>query len=221
MSFFDSVYRTPDWLKAKFSRRRLLKSAAGATAVAALPQAFAWSEEKNNKLKLLKQTDPWLTLDAVLNHLLPSSNSGPGAQEIQVLAYLFNVIDEQPIDDEEKAFIFKGVGWLNGFSNTQLEKPFVELSSQEKEQILTAISGSQAGHNWINNLISYVYEAMLSPPSYGGNPNGIGWTWLEHQAGFPLPEKGQRFYEIPGRYQQSMKSRITVKNLATEEKRKA
>jgi gluconate 2-dehydrogenase gamma chain len=40
---------------------------------------------------------------------------------------------------------------------------------------------------------------MLSPASYGGNPDGIGWQWLEHQAGFPLPEKGQRYFELPTR----------------------
>ena len=39
---------------------------------------------------------------------------------------------------------------------------------------------------------------MLTPPSYGGNPNGIGWQWLEHQAGFPLPPAGKRYYELPG-----------------------
>jgi gluconate 2-dehydrogenase gamma chain len=41
---------------------------------------------------------------------------------------------------------------------------------------------------------------MLSPPAYGGNPNGIGWQWLNHQPGFPLPEKGGRYYEIPSRF---------------------
>lgn len=226
MSFFDSSYRTPAWLKAKLSRRRLLKSAAGAGSIAALPKAFAWSEEKTEKLTLLKQSEPWLTLDAVLTHLLPSSETGPGAIEIHALAYLFNVIDEQPIDEEEKAFIFKGVGWLNGFSNSQLNKPFVQLDLQQKEQTLRAISGSQAGHNWINTLINTLYEAMLSPPSYGGNPEGIGWSWLEHQAGFPLPEKGQRFYEIPSRYkqlhtEQIKTNAIPVKTITAEEKRKA
>ncbi|REL25277.1 gluconate 2-dehydrogenase subunit 3 family protein [Thalassotalea euphylliae] len=217
MSFFDPLYKTPRWLERKLSkamsRRQMLKSAAGATAVAAMPLPVLAAEP--SALASLVKQDPWLTLDTVLEHLLPSSASGPGAKEIQALAYLYNVVDEQPIDSEEKAFIEKGVGWLNGFSHSQLNKPFVELSSAEKETVLRKISGSRAGHNWINTLINYLYEAMLSPPAYGGNPNGIGWQWLNHKAGFPLPSKGNRFYEIPGRY------RISVKNLSTEEKRKA
>ena len=48
-------------------------------------------------------------------------------------------------------------------------------------------------------MVGYLFEAMLSPPSYGGNPNGIGWHWLEHQAGFPLPQAGKRYYELPGK----------------------
>ena len=37
---------------------------------------------------------------------------------------------------------------------------------------------------------------MLAPPIYGGNPNGIGWQWLKHKPGFPLPEQGKRYYEL-------------------------
>ena len=105
MSFFDPKYKTPSWLRAKLSRRNLLKSAAGASAVAAMPKVLAWTGEKQSKLLTLKKSDPWLTLDAVLIHLLPSSPTGPGAEDIQALAYLFNVVDEQPIDEAEKQFI--------------------------------------------------------------------------------------------------------------------
>jgi len=213
MSFFNPNYQTPNWLKGKLSRRSMLKAAVGSAALGVMPKV--WSEQKASQLNLLKTTDPWLTLDAVLQHLLPSSNTGPGARDIQALAYLFNVIDEQPIDASEKEFIFNGVGWLNSFSQSQLSLLFVELSYEQKESVLRKISTSRAGHNWINTLINYLYEAMLSPPSYGGNPNGIGWQWLNHQPGFPLPPKGKRFYEIPGRY------RISIKNMPTEGKRKA
>ena len=210
-SFFDTSYQTPIWFKQKLSRRHFFKSAAGATAVAALPRyVFATKMD----LAKLTKTDPWLTLDAVLKHLLPSSPSGPGAIEIQATNYLYQTITQQPIDDAEKSFIQKGVGWLNGYSQSQIKKNFVELSSAEKETILRAIAGSTAGENWLNTLLNYIFEAMLSPPIYGGNPNGIGWQWLNHQAGFPLPETGQRYYEIPSRYQ------ISINNVTAEEKTK-
>ena len=71
------------------------------------------------------KTDPWLTLNAVLEHLLPASPTGPSAKEIQASQYLYNVVFQQPTDDSEIEFIYKGVGWLNGFSNSQLQKNFV------------------------------------------------------------------------------------------------
>jgi gluconate 2-dehydrogenase gamma chain len=197
-SFFDENFRTPKWLQKKVSRRSALKSAAGATMVAAMPLR-AWSTRASEQFAQVLKTDPWLTLEAVLAHLLPESPTGPSAKEIQATQYLYNVVFQQPTESDEIEFIYKGVGWLNGFSNSELQKNFVLLNFDEKEKLLRAISRSRAGENWLSNLVSYIFEAMLTPPSYGGNPNGIGWQWLDHQAGFPLPQAGQRYYELPGK----------------------
>ena len=226
-SFFDVNYKTPLWLKEKrfkekklkekglkekslkakalkenslnnkLSRRTLLKSAAGASAIASLP-GKSWAISSAAQLDLALKTDPWLTLNAVLDHLLPASASGPGAREINALPYLYNVVIQQPTEQAEIDFIFKGVGWLNDFSQSQKNSNFVSQSSEDKETLLRAISGSRAGENWLSTLMSYIFEAMLSPPAYGGNPDGIGWKWLEHQPGFPLPKAGKRYYELPG-----------------------
>jgi gluconate 2-dehydrogenase gamma chain len=197
-SFFDKNYQTPSWLVHKLSRRKLLKSAAGASAISAFP-AIALSSNEKNKLSTTLATEPWLTLNAVLEHLLPESTSGPSAKELHVVIYLYNVVHQQPTEQHEIEFIYNGVGWLNGFTKNQLQKSFAELTQAEKETMLRGISGSTAGSNWLNNLLGYIFEAMLSPPSYGGNPQGKGWQWLEHQAGFPLPKAGQRFFELPKR----------------------
>lgn len=202
-SFFSKSYQTPAWFKAKqlqskISRRTLLKSAAGATAVTAFPMAAQATKVQLNLVELTK-TDPWLTLDATLLHMLPESDLGPSARDIRATAYLHQVMTVQPTEQAEKDFIIKGVGWLNGFAQSSLEKPFVQLTTTEKESVLQSISNSRAGSNWLTTLLGYIFEAMLAPPAYGGNPNGVGWQWLEHQAGFPLPEAGQRFFELPKR----------------------
>ncbi len=198
-SFFDANYQTPTFIKEKQqSRRRLLKSAAGLAAIAAMPP-FTLSAKQQDSLAKLTQTDPWLTLNETLNQLLPKSKTGPSAEEINALAYLHQVMTVQPTGQDEKEFILKGVGWLNGYANSEKNKTFAELTFAEKEQLLKGISRSEAGSNWLNTLLGYIFQAMLAPPSYGGNPNGIGWQWLEHKAGFPLPEKGQRYFELPPR----------------------
>jgi len=211
-SFFDQNYQTPKFIedknkKAQQDRRRFIKSAAGMGALASLPIFNASAKIQNSVSELIK-TDPWLTLDATLNQLLPRSLTGPSASEIRATAYLHQVMTVQPTEQNEKEFILKGVGWLNGYTNSEKSADFVQLSFADKEQILHGISQSTAGKNWLNTLLGYIFQAMLAPASYGGNPNGIGWQWLEHQAGFPLPEKGQRYFELPTRARIDLNSRV-------------
>jgi gluconate 2-dehydrogenase gamma chain len=233
-SFFDKSYKTPLWFKEKelsssalakkVSRRNILKSAAGATGIMALP-AFSLDSSAQITLEEIKKSDPWLTLDATLAHLLPTSATGPGAADINALEYLYQVMTVQPTSPEEKEFIVKGVGWLNGFAKSEYSKAFVYLSFDEKELLLRGISRSRAGENWLNTLLNYIFEAMLAPPSYGGNTDGIGWQWLEHQAGFPLPKAGQRYFELPPRgkakVQRIAKNGIPVRNIAFQRSTKA
>lgn len=208
-TFFDPSYKTPKWLDDKLSRRQLLKSAAGTSALAILPfSQLSFAQQKNIEATL--NAEPWLTLDAVLNHLLPVSEQGVSAKDIQATYYLYQLVHQQPTTADEIEFIYKGVGWLNGYSQKKTDEMFISLKQSEKETMLRDISRSTAGDNWIAMLISNIYEAMLSPPSYGGNPNGVGWKWLEHQAGFPLPQDGDRYFELPNRSQVSKKSNHTV-----------
>lgn len=228
-SFFDKNYQTPEFIKDKQkkaqqqSRRHFLKSAAGMGALASLSHLSVNAKAQdslNESLKTLVKTEPWLTLDATLNHLLPSSTTGPSASEIRATAYVHQVMTVHPTEQDEKDFILKGVGWLNGYANSEKFTDFSQLNSTDKEQLLRDISRSTAGQNWLNTLLGYIFEAMLSPASYGGNPNGIGWQWLEHQAGFPLPEKGQRYFELPTRARVDMLSREGYENKRLASSRK-
>jgi len=214
-SFFDKNYQMPNFLKKKQqSRRAFLKSAAGAGAIAALP-ALSLSAKQQIALTELVKTDPWLTLDATLNQLLPSSPTGPSAADIQATAYLHQIMTVQPTEQDEKDFIIKGVGWLNGYANSEKSANFASLTFADKEQLLRGISRSTAGQNWLNTLLNYVFQAMLAPPSYGGNPNGIGYQWLEHQSGFPLPKEGQRYFELPKRARIDMLSQVDYEKKRT------
>ena len=198
-SFFSKNYRTPEWLTKKFSRRKLLKSAAGASAIIAAPTIALSKENYPSAYQTALNKLEWQTLDSVFNHLFPSSESGPSAKDIQATFYLYLLVHEQPTAQDEIDFIYRGVGWLNSYTQSKQQVNFIELSFDDKEQILRAISRSEAGQNWLNMMILNLYEAMLSPPSYGGNPDGIGWKWINHQAGFPLPPEGKRYFELPTR----------------------
>jgi len=206
-SFFSENYTSPSWLKKKISRRGMLKSAAGISAVGALHHTPISAKTINAFEHDITQ-ETWATLDAVLLHLLPASATGPSAKDIQATLYLYNLVHQQPTAQDEIDFIYKGVGWLNGYTKKHQLKPFFDLNQEEKESTLRAISRSRAGENWLSMLLSNIFEAMLAPPSYGGNPNGIGWKWLAHQPGFPLPPEGKRYYELPKR------SKVKAQNIA-------
>ncbi|GAA6205075.1 gluconate 2-dehydrogenase subunit 3 family protein [Thalassotalea sp. SU-HH00458] len=221
-SFFNENYRTPLWLKKKLSRRHLLKSAAGASAIAALPAIAFNATSENNAYQLALKDTVWQTLDAVFEHLFPASKTGPSAQDIQATFYLYQLVHEQPTSQDEIDFIYRGVGWLNGFTQNKFSNNFIALNTDEKEQTFRAISQSEAGQNWLNMMILNLYEAMLSPPAYGGNPDGIGWKWLNHQAGFPLPPAGKRYYELPtgnlavNKQAQRMESKSLIAKFTTQ-----
>jgi len=140
--------------------------------------------------------DPWQTLTIVQEHLFPSETDSPGAKEINALEYLQNVIKDPVIDSDEKEFILNGVKWLNDLALEKYNAVFTDLSQLQRTSILHEITKSKAGRNWISKLLSYILEALLSDPVYGGNPDGIGWKWLEHHPGFPRPPVNKRYWDL-------------------------
>ncbi len=149
---------------------------------------------KEHPLTQLK--DPWLTIDAVQNHLFPSEPDSPGAQEINAIAYLRNVIASPMIDQDEKEFIINGVKWLNDLSLEKHEAVYIQLSYSQQTDMLHQITKTKSGRKWISKLLSHILEALLSDPVYGGNPGGIGWKWLNHHPGFPRPPKHRSYWDL-------------------------
>jgi len=141
--------------------------------------------------------DPWPTLDAVTRHLLPSEPDSPGAAEIHALDYLRFVTGDPLVDREERDLILQGNQWLDQLSQERYQTVFPALSAEQKEQLLRQVARSTAGENWISTLLTYLFEALLTAPAYGGNPDGIGWLWLEYVPGFPLPVPGNRYPDLP------------------------
>lgn len=135
------------------------------------------------------------TLAAVQNHLFPRQEDSPGADDINALAYLQRAL-EDPVLDEDKQFIRNGVGWLDDLSTTTYEKTFLQLNHDDRETQLQNIAKSSAGENWLSTLLLYIFEALLTDPVYGGNPDGTGWAWLEHTPGFPQPPANKTYEKL-------------------------
>lgn len=175
-----------NWRKELVSRRTFLARMAGVSVAALFPLA-AGGASPAPKSNAALPDDQQAVLAAVQQHLFPSEPGIPGASEINALAYLNNVLADPKMDEEEKAFIRNGTEWLEELVREEQGGAFTGLNAAQREQMLRRIEQSSAGENWLATLLLYLFEALLSDPVYGGNPDGIGWRWLEHQPGFPRP----------------------------------
>ncbi len=129
----------------------------------------------------------WKTIAQVQEVLFPAGENIPGAGDIGADIYLHKAIENPNADGDDREFIFRGIGWLDELTQQRYKKNFIQLTSTQQEKIIAETVQTRAGRNWVSLLLTYILEALLTEPVYGGNPDGIGWLWLEHQAGFPTP----------------------------------
>ena len=151
------------------------------------------------------KADPWKTLAEVQQHLFPPAPDTPGASDIQAVVYLHNTLENPAADGDDREFVVNGVGWLNDLAQKRHKQPFVTLDTAQRETLLRQIEQSRAGERWLSLLLTYLLEALLADPVYGGNPGGIGWKWLEHQPGFPTPPPDKAWYRLAASVRNSRK----------------
>lgn len=186
------------------SRRQFLSLAAGTVSIASLgisAAAFASQLQRIEKQLVLNVLqEPWLTIDEVQQILLPPGadpkTDGPGSRQIRALAYLQTATTLPQFDPDTTQFLHNGVEWLNELCQSRTGQDFVSLETATQQQMLEQIAKSRAGENWLSTLLTYILEAMLSAPAYGVNPDGVGWHWLKHQPGHPLPTEQTLWYQL-------------------------
>lgn len=128
--------------------------------------------------------DIWTTILEVQNILLPKTSKMPSAKEFGSVSYLKQNIDHQTFDKDDLELILNGA---KVFKETFPE--FFNVSKEEKFDIVEEANQSDYGNSWLNILVYYGIEAMLSDPIYGGNKFQSGWMALKHKAGIPRPKK--------------------------------
>ncbi len=172
------------------SRREFMTRMGALGSLALSYPASALAELRQSKKPAMadwqKQSE-WQTLAQVQEILFPAAEDIPGATDIGATIYLHRAIENPDADGEDKDFIFRGVGWLNGLTQERHKKTFLQLNEVQQQKIIEVIVKSRAGRNWVSTLLNYTLEALLMDPVYGGNKNGIGWKWLAHQPGYPRP----------------------------------
>lgn len=168
------------------NRRELLLAAAG-TGLALL---LGTPKRANSDA----DTSAWSIIETVQQHLLPDEAHAPGAKAIYALPYLQQQFPHLAV--EQREFLLNGVDWLEDLAQQQTRQSFLELQQPAQDQLLRQIGQSRAGENWLATLLTFLFEAMLTAPAYGGNPGGVGWRWLEYAPGFPLPDADTLYWKL-------------------------
>jgi len=160
---------------------------ATAAALAGLPYAIRKQLTRETSFVIFSKMQHQ-TLAAVQEHLLPRSADSPGATDINAGAYLESAITAPGIDPDARNTIVNGIGHLQEATRERYAQLFTRLDHEQSEQLLRYLADrTRWGRPWLSILLYYLFEALLSDPVYGGNPDGIGWQWLQHQPGFPRP----------------------------------
>lgn len=171
-------------------RTFMLRSGAAvatAAALAGLPYALRKDLTRETSFVLFSQAQHQV-VRAVQIHLFPRGPDSPGAAEINATAYLETAITAPGIDPDTRNTIVNGIGRLQDASCERYDALFDRLEFGQREPLLRYLADeTRWGRAWLSLLLYYIFEALLSDPVYGGNPDGIGWEWLEHQPGFPRP----------------------------------
>ena len=169
----------------RIDRRTFLARLSVLTTVALLPACKG--DQKGARNAQVFSENEWQRLQIAQEHLFPHTEDGPGAVDVKAAAYLQNVLLDPNGDAEEQDYLKKGLTWLEEEAQEVLGRSFVSLNADEREQVLRSMAGHGWGERWISLILLYIFEALLADPLYGGNPDGMGWAWLEHNPGYPRP----------------------------------
>lgn len=145
--------------------------------------------------QLLNEKQLQITV-SVQDILFPSDGNGPGANDINAADYLYWVLSDSNKDPDEVNYIINGIGWVDETAVETYSKNYLDLDQNEKEKLISIIAKTNWGESWLSVMLSFIFEALLCDPKYIGNPDSIGWNWLNHYPGQPRPTEKQLYPEI-------------------------
>ena len=188
----DKMRNLESW---NLSRKNFIRTAVAGGIIAKLPILKLSASEVSAESETLNQSERQI-IKRVQNILFPADGNGPGANDINALEYLEWVLADTEKDPDETRYIINGIGWLNESANEIMMKDFNELSGHEQEKIIAIVSTTEWGESWLSVILTFIFEALLCDPQYPGNPESVGWKWLNHNPGQPRPTNELIYPEI-------------------------
>lgn len=126
-------------------------------------------------------------LDAFTDRLIPKDGNGPGASECGAASYIDRQLSGY-LAGEKAAFV-QGLAAVDAFAQKSQGKPFVELTPEAKDAVLTEMDNGTAtgftpnSRTFFSRVRRLTLEGTFSDPYYGGNKGFAGWDLI----GYPGP----------------------------------
>lgn len=136
------------------------------------------------------------TLYLIQNILVPNDGNGPSAGMVNAHNYFIWTLEDQNLPISEKEYFINKLQDLITLSKEKFGNNFNDLPSKDQELFIANNITSGWTQTFLSRMITIIFEAMLLDPIYGGNPNEIGWDWLDHIGGSPRTNAQTKYPEI-------------------------
>jgi gluconate 2-dehydrogenase gamma chain len=139
--------------------------------------------------------DQFITLRSLLDTLFPDDGNGPSALQVNADRYILWVLNDSLLDPAENQYIIDKLDVFAEKCKETTGSVFEKLSQEEKHIYVQSVIDDW-GETWVSRLLTLIFEALLTDPMYGGNPDRTGWKWLNHDPGVPRPILVNSYPEI-------------------------
>lgn len=185
------------------NRRQVLKAALIAGVLSQAGFLKACKEEGLMDGNDLFSAEELSTLKAVMEILFPNDGNGPSLDEIHALEYLMWALHDEGASESGKSTLQEDLGWVMSYTKEQTGKEFYQLTRKKQERTIESLLTEDTGEIFCSTLLTFIFEAVVLDPIYGGNANESGWTWLEITPGQPRADESTRYENILATVRQS------------------
>jgi hypothetical protein len=127
-----------------------------------------------------------LTLQAVVDRLVPADELSPAASECGVLDYFDRCLSEWNQSDVP---LLRATLAALDVEAQKRGGDFAMLAADTQDELLMAMEAGQfpeaAGQAGFNRLLRLTLEGMFSDPYYGGNQHYVGWDLIGYPGAVP------------------------------------
>ena len=155
--------------------------------LSARPRAIQAAQESTRRAVLTPTQ--WKTVEAVSGRIIPTDHD-PGAIEAHCVNFVDKALAHE--DAKLKPLYAKGLAALDVASTHRFDKPFVELASEQQDELLAGVesgkvagwpAGGVAAPEFFAVVRMHTIVGFLADPKYGGNRDYAGWKVVGYPGG--------------------------------------